>query len=168
MLRRQLIAGLLAACWGTSGRAHAGDDQDPEPFVRALYGKLVRQHIERKAESEREFLAHFTPETRDVWLAMTAAIRQGRAKYDDKFPVGRILNAFFGWGVLPGHEIELLSINNHKGPRVTVVVVELAANGNPRTVYVHPVRHNGGWLISDINYGDGESFVGYCRRRAGL
>lgn len=163
MLRRQFLTGLLASPLGAAliGRASAKDFDDPEPFVRKLYQREVKRQKSGPPIGEQEFLGLFTRETRALWLAMR------NSKAAAKFPAGPILNAFFGWGVLPGHPVEMGETHNHLGPRVLIIVVDLTIRGEQRHAYVHPVRQDGQWRISTIAYDDGDDFASYCRKRSG-
>jgi hypothetical protein len=160
MLRRHVLRGLLAvSSIGVLRRgAGAKDFDDPEPFVRDLYRREVDRHNSRGAIGETEFLDLFTRETREL----VRAGRRGAAK----IPAGPILNAFFGWGVLPGQPVEFKDAYNFRGPRVLIVVVELAVRGEPRRAYVHAVKQEGHWRISTIAYDAGDDFASYWRKRA--
>ena len=116
MLRRHFLCGLLAATSFTAFSAGAKEIEDPEPFVRALYEREIARHNAGTVTNEREFLALFTRETRQLWLA-------GRHN-SAKVPLGPILNAFFGWGVLPGQPVKLIVVGNFRGPRVLIIVVD--------------------------------------------
>ena len=71
---------------------------------------------------------------------------------------------FFGQGALPGRDIKLGAVTASGRNAVSVA---LTIQDNPRTLVVKTVREGGAWKISDIDYGGGESFVAYFRRRAG-
>jgi hypothetical protein len=149
-----LCAGALFAA--APARAQNPGD-DTVRFVRDLYAKEIAQHAAKIGKGESEFLAVFTAETQQIWRAAQA----NRNKAN--LPVGPILHAFFGWGVLPGHEVKLGAVTRASGD---AVAVEFTAQGEPRRVVVSAVREAGRWRIADIDYGRGDGYVAYLRRLA--
>jgi hypothetical protein len=127
-------------------------------FVRDFYTREIRRHAANEGSSEPDFLAVFTADAQRLWRAAQA----NRNKTNE--PLGRILHVFFGQGALPGRDIKLGAVTASGRNAVSVA---LTIQGNPRTLVVHTVREDGAWKIADINYGSGESFVAYFRKRAG-
>jgi hypothetical protein len=109
--------------------------------------------------SETEFLAVFTRGTREVWLAA----RGKRSNATD----GPVLHAFFGWGVLPRHEVRLARIIAADAAGNAPVAVYLDVNGQRRRVELQVVREDSEWRVSDIVYDRGASFLAHFRRLAG-
>ena len=126
-------------------------------FVRDFYAREIRRHAAGEGSSEPDFLEVFTSDAQKLWRAAQA----NRNKTNE--PAGRILHVFFGQGALPGREIKLGAVTPSGRGAVSVA---LTIQGNPRTLIVHTVREDGAWKISDIDYGGGESFAAYFRRRA--
>jgi hypothetical protein len=127
-------------------------------FVRDFYTREVARHAASEGSSEPDFLAVFTADAQKLWRAAQA----NRNRTNE--PLGPILHVFFGQGALPGREIRLGTVTASGANAVSVV---LTIQGDPRTLIVHAVREGGAWKIADIDYGTGESFVAYFRRRAG-
>jgi hypothetical protein len=154
--RRYVLAGVLVAAISTL--AH-GQPVPPDAveFVRAFYAKEAVRHNSRATIGEADFLAVFTAETQQAWRAAQAN------RNPTNVPIGPILNAFFGYGVLPGHEVKLGAVTANAGDGVSV---EFTAQGEPRRITVYAVREGEAWRIADIDYGRGDSYVAYLRRLA--
>ena len=127
-------------------------------FVRDFYTREIRRHGANEGSSEPDFLAVFTADALRLWRAAQA----NRNKTNE--PLGRILHVFFGQGALPGRDIKLGAVTVSGRNAVSVA---LTIQDNPRTLVVKTVREGGAWKISDIDYGGGDSFVAYFRKRAG-
>ncbi len=127
-------------------------------FVRALYVQQIKMHADDERMSEEAFYALFSDELR----ALMQAPHPGLARE----PIGRILNVFFGWGVLPHQPVVLYAVMPAFGGTggLYLVLVDLMVRGEPRQILVRPVRENGLWKIADISYQDGESLLDYYRR----
>jgi len=69
-------------------------------------------------------------------------------------PIGPLLNAFFGWGVLPGTEVKVGKIalvsGNYEGP--ATVGVDLNYRAESHRILVHAVREKEVWLVANITY----------------
>ena len=89
------------------GAAFAIDADDPVEFVRALYAREIARQAAGTFVGEVEFLEVFARETRQIWLA-------GRGSTVN-ISAGPILNAFFGWGVLPGYAVALQDVSAVRG-----------------------------------------------------
>jgi hypothetical protein len=148
---------LLSAAILIAGPAAAQPD-GAVTFVRDFYTREIRRHTAGEGSSEPDFLAVFAADAQRLWRAAQA--NRNRANE----PAGPILHAFFGQGALPGREIKLGAVTASGRSAVSVA---LTIQGNPRTLVVHTVREGGAWKIADIDYGSGESFVAYFRKRAG-
>ena len=155
-LTRRVLLSLVGASLAVSAHAQAGD---AVTFVRDFYAQEIARHAAKKYASEADFLSVFTAEAQKIWQAAQA----NRNKVNS--PLGPILHVFLGQGALPGREIKLGAVTSSGGDAVSVA---LTIQGNPRQLVVHAVRDGGTWKFADIDYGGGESFVAYHRRRAGL
>jgi hypothetical protein len=157
-IRRRSV--LLAAVVLALPRAAAAQtESEAVSFVRDLYTREIARHAAHGRTGEAEFLAPFASRTQAVWRASRVA---GAPASD---PAGPILNAYFGWGVLPGHAVTLDGVASGSGLSVSV---RLTVRGEARTAVVQLVRENRGLRVADIAYGRGESFLAYHRRRAGM
>src|SRR5262249_7894263 len=127
-----VLRGLLAVSLSLvlHDSAGAAKFDDPEAFVRNLYRREVARHNSGGTMSEAEFVALFTRETRQLMQA-------GR-RNTTQIPLGPMLNAFFGWGVLPRRPVELKDVSSFRG--ALVIVVELAVREQPRRAYVHVIK----------------------------
>jgi hypothetical protein len=152
--RRQAVCALLAA----AAPLRFARAEDMVEFVRALYVRQVKMRTDDERMSEEAFYALFSSELR----ALMQAPRPGLARE----PIGRILNAFFGWGVLPHQPVVLNDVMPAYGGTggLYLVRVDLMVRGEPRQIVVRPVRENGLWKIADISYQNGESLLDYYRR----
>jgi hypothetical protein len=158
MVGRFTRRGLLSAVAVLATAPSAAQPDSAVTFVRDFYTREVRRHAAGEGSSEPDFLAVFTADAQRLWRAAQANRNKGNE------PAGLILHAFFGRGALPGREIKLGAVT---GSGRNAVAVALTIQDNPRTLVVHTAREGGAWKIADINYGSGESFVAYFRKRAG-
>ena len=154
--RRQAVCALAAAIIPVRGAL--ADDIGVVEFVRALYARQIKMHTADERMSEAAFYALFASDLRRLMQAP----RPGLARE----PIGPILNAFFGWGVLPHQPVALATVTPGFGGTggLSLVRVDLVVGGEPRQIMVRPVRENGLWKIADISYQNGESLLGYYRR----
>jgi hypothetical protein len=157
MAERFTRRALLSAAVFIAGPA-AAQPESALIFVRDFYAREIRRHAAGEGSSEPDFLAVFTVDAQRLWRAAQA----NRNRTSE--PLGHILHVFFGQGALPGREIKLGAVTASGRNAVSVA---LTIQGNPRTLVVHTAREGGGWKIADIDYGSGESFVAYFRKRAG-
>ena len=130
-------------------------------FVRDLYAREIEQHLARTPSSAEAFFALFA---RDLRTLMQAPRPHAGAE-----PIGRILHAFFGWGVLPGQPVKLIRVVPAFGGTggLTLVRVDLEHHGATHQILVRSVRENGLWKIADISYDSGEDLRTYYRRITG-
>ena len=147
--RRRMLAAALAVLL-PAVPVHA---EDGVAFVRDLYARQVALHNARGRMTQADFLPLFALSLR----ALMQAPRPGLARE----PAGPILNAFFGWGILPGQPVTLQRVRAGAGG---AVAVEIVARGAPRLLTVRLVREQSLWKIADISYGHGESLLAYYRR----
>jgi hypothetical protein len=158
MVQRFTRRAFLSAVAVLAATPAAAQPDSAVAFVRDFYTREIRRHGANEGSSEPDFLAVFTADAQRLWRAAQA----NRNKTDE--PLGRILHVFFGQGALPGHDIKLGAVTASGRNAVSVA---LTIQDNPRMLVVKTVREGGAWKISDIDYGGGESFVAYFRRRAG-
>jgi hypothetical protein len=157
--RRQVVCALVAAAM-PAGVVRAQDTGMVE-FVRDLYVREIELHLSRAPVSAEAFFALFA---RDLRALMQAPRPNAAAE-----PIGRILHAFFGWGVLPGQPVKLIRVMPAYGGTggLTLVRVDLEHYGETHQIIVRPVRENGLWKIADISYDSGEDLRTYYRRITG-
>jgi hypothetical protein len=151
----------LVAAIVTGDRAARAVDIGMVEFVRDLYAREIEMHNARAPVSPEAFFSLFTGELRGLMQAPRP--NAGRE------PIGRILHAFFGWGVLPGRPVRLLQVVPATGGTdgAGAVRVDLSVNGKTRQIEVHPLRENGAWKVADISYDQGDSLRTYYRRITG-
>ena len=156
--RRFLVSALAGFAAAHASEAHA-QSEDAVAFVRNFYTREITRHSAKGRASDSDFMKAFTPATHRIWIAS----RDNRNP--PPVPLGPITHAFFGPGALPGREVNLVNVAAAGGDNIAV---DLTISGNPRKLMVRLVRDSGAWRFEDIDYGNGESFVSYHRRRAGL
>jgi hypothetical protein len=83
-------------------------------------------------------------------------------------PIGPLLNAFFGWGVLPGTEVKIGKIAQVAGSDYdealpATFAVELNHHDAPHKVLVRVIRERGNWRVANISYDSGSSLADYYR-----
>lgn len=157
MDRRQLIFLAGAALLGVSpARAECGEPSAAE-FVEALYQKQARLQAQNTPLGQDEFLALFSKGMRAL---MQAPRRQGRGAM-----AGPVLNAFFGWGVLPRTEVTIgktaLASGQVEGP--ATVVVPVSYRGETHKVRVHVLMDEDGWHVANVIYDNGKSLIDHYR-----
>ncbi len=156
--RRMLLSMVAAvAAAPASAQDRGAQDRGAVAFVRDFYMREIARHAANEGSSEPDLLAVFTADAQRLWRAAQAN------RNSPNEPLGPILHVFFGQGALPGREIRLGAVTASGAGAVSVT---LGIQGHPRQLLVRPVREGGAWKISDIDYGSGESFVAYFRRRA--
>jgi hypothetical protein len=159
--RRQIVFALFAVVLVASGglsyaRAH---DAGMVEFVRDLYAREIDLHNARAPVSAEAFFALFARDLR--------TLMQAPRPYAGREPIGRILHAFFGWGVLPGQPVKLVQVADGGIHGVKLVRVDLVVHGEKRQIVVRPAREDGLWKIADISYDNGETLRTYYRRITG-
>jgi len=145
--------GILAAALAAFLPAMPARAEDGVAFVRDLYARQVALHNARGRMAEADFLPLFARTLRTLMQAPRPGLAHA--------PAGPILNAFFGWGILPGQPVTLQWVRAAAGG---AVAVEIVARGEPRQITLRLVREQGLWKIADISYGHGESLLAYYRR----
>jgi hypothetical protein len=162
MDRRQLILSLSAgaALLGAApARAECGGPSAIE-FVEDLYQKQARLLAENAPPGEDDFLELFSKGMRSL---MQAPRRPNR-----NVSLGPVLNAFFGWGVLPRTEVTIgkvrLVSGQDEGP--ATVGVALSYRGEAHRVLMHVILDDG-WHIANIIYDNGKSLIDHYRDMTG-
>ena len=160
MNRRQFcfaFSGAVALLAGVRpGHAECGSSGIIE-FTNTVWQKQARLLAAQTPPSEEEYYALFS-------RGMRTLMKAPRPYLKDQ-PIGRILNAFFGWGVLPGTEVEINDIEMHSGddngPATIRVMIE--HHGEPHKVLVHVIMQDDDWRIANIIYDSGKSLLEYYR-----
>jgi hypothetical protein len=148
MNRSQFLLGLIPLCCVSIGAAFAADSA--AAWIQTLYQTEIGRRSDEPVSQER-FLSVFTPRMQEIWLAA----RKGPGPKME----GPILNAYFGWGVLPGQAVAVTGVAT-LGEDVSTarVALDLRVNGRARRVVVETQRISGAWRIDNIGYDQGESF----------
>ena len=126
MNRRQFVFAmsgavtLLAAT--RPGRAECGGLSVRE-FVETTYYKQARLHAAKTPLSNDDFYALFSPGMR--------RLMQAPRQYPKNQMLGPLLNAFFGYGVLPGADIKVGKVEHHSGDEMgpATIRVEIEHRG---------------------------------------
>src|SRR5690349_13801088 len=150
-------AALLGAA---PARAECGGPSALE-FVEGLYEKQARMQAQNVPLDPDEFLTLFSKGMRALMQAPPRANRNVTA--------GPVLNAFFGWGVLPGTEVTVgritLASGHDEGP--ATVGVPVTYRGEAHKVQVHVLFGDDGWLVVNIIYDNGKSLLNHYREITG-
>jgi hypothetical protein len=163
MNRRQFLIVMTGATalLGAVRAAHAEcGEEESDQFVEALYTEQARLNAANTPLEGDRFYALFTRKLRHLMQA---------ARHDPtSAPDGRALNAFFGWGVLSGTEIEIGKVARVSGSAYgpATVSVELDYRGEHHKVMVRAVQENESWRVANISYDSGESLVDHYRHIA--
>jgi hypothetical protein len=150
-------AALLGAA---PARAECGGPSALE-FVEGLYEKQARLQAQNVPLDRDEFLALFSKGMRALMRAPRRPNRHVTA--------GPVLNAFFGWGVLPGTEVTVgritLVSGQDEGP--ATVGVPVTYRGEAHKILVHVLFGDDGWLVVNIIYDNGKSLLNHYREITG-
>ena len=158
MNRRHFLLGLSGAfaLLGSvqSGRAECGT-QTAREFVEALYQKQARLQAEKTPMSEEDFNETFSSGLRRL---MTAP-----RQTPNTMPDGPILNALFGYGVLPGAEVTIgkvtLATGEDTGP--ATIAVRIKHRGEQHRLLVHVINQDDDYRIANIIYDSGKSLLAH-------
>ncbi len=160
MDRREFLLALPATAlpfaMTTFARAECGG-QSAASFVETLYQKQARLQAAETPPGEAEYQALFSRRMRRLMRAPR--------HFPKNMLIGRVLNAFFGWGVLPFAEIGIGKValidGDDSGP--ATVRVEIEHRGELHKVLVRVVIENDDWRIADISYDNGKSLAAHYR-----
>ena len=126
-----------------------------------LYEKQARLHAANAPLGEDEFSCAVFPRLRKLM--------QAPRRTANNAPIGPLLNAFFGWGVLPGTEVTIGKIALVSGKMrarpPSASTSDTAAES--RQILVHVVREKEVWLVANIIYDSGKSLMAHYRGMAG-
>jgi hypothetical protein len=163
MDRRQFILAFSAgaALLGAAPvRAECGGPSAIE-FVEGLYEKQARLQTQNVPLDQDEFLALFSKGMRALMQAPRRARRNVTA--------GPVLNAFFGWGVLPRTEVTVgkvtLVSGQDEGP--ATIGIPVSYRGETHKVLVHVLFGDDGWQVANIIYDNGKSLIDHYREMTG-
>jgi hypothetical protein len=164
MNRRQFIAVLTGAAalltGARTGHAECGDIGAVE-FVAGVYQRQAELQAADTLPDDEAFFAHFSRNLR--------RLMQPPRRNKPIQPIGPMLHAFFGWGVLPKAAIKIEKViqmdGRDEGP--ATVRVDIRYRGEIRESYVRAVREKEVWRIADISYDSGRSLAEHYRRIAG-
>lgn len=163
MDRRQFcfaFSGAVVFAGAQPGHAECGGSGITE-FIDILYQKQARLLAAKTPPTQEEFDALFS-------RGMRALMKAPRRTLKDE-PLGPLLNAFFGYGVLPGAEINVRKIEIHSGDDngPATVRVEIEHRGELRQVLVHVIMQDDDWRIANIIYDSGKSLIDHYRTLTG-
>jgi len=148
------MAALLAAT--RTLHAECGEMSSIE-FVEVTWEKQARLHKEKTPPSDEAFYALFSGEMQKLMRAPRTMPANA--------PIGPLLNAFFGYGVLPGTEVEIGKIapvsGKDGGPAMIRVTVK--HHGERRNILALVIREGDDWRIANIIYDSGNSLIGHYR-----
>jgi hypothetical protein len=160
MDRRHFIFALtsIAATLAAARPLHAecGELSSIE-FVEVTWEKQARLHKEKTPPGDEAFYALFSSEMQKLMRAPRSMPANA--------PVGPLLNAFFGYGVLPGAEVEIGKIAPAWGKETGPATVRVAIKhrGERSNILVHVIRENDDWRIANIIYDSGKSLINHYR-----
>ena len=130
-------------------------------FVEGLYEKQARLQMQNVPLDQDEFLALFSKGMR--------ALMQAPRRPNRNVTLGPVLNAFFGWGVLPRTEVTIgkvtLMSGQDEGP--ATIGVPVSYRGETQKVLVHVLLDEDGWHIANIIYDNGKSLIDHYRETTG-
>lgn len=153
MLALSAGAALLGAA---PARAECGGPSATE-FVEGLYESQSRLQAQNTPLGREEFLALFSKGMR--------ALMQAPRRPNSNVTLGPVLNAFFGWGVLPRTEVSVGKVSlvsgQYEGP--ATVGVPLTYRGETHKVLVHVLLDEDGWHVANIIYDNGKSLLDHYR-----
>jgi len=164
MNRRQFIFGISGAVallgMAPAGHAECGAVGAIE-FVEGVYQRQAELLAANLAPDDKELYAQFS---RRLRTSMQAPRRKRPTE-----PPGPLLNAFFGWGVLPRTAIKVekatLMAGRDDGP--ATVRVDFRHHDEIHQSFVRAVRQREAWRIANISYDSGKSLVEHYRALAG-
>ena len=142
------------------GRAECGSLSIRE-FVETTYYKQANLHAAKTPLSQDDFYALFS---RGMQRLMQAP-RQHKNQM-----IGPLLNAFFGYGVLPGADIKVGKVEHHSGDQdlgPATIRVEIEHRGEPHRILIHVVGPGEDWRIANIIYDSGKSLLDHYRSVTG-
>jgi len=124
-------------------------------FVEALYQKQARLHAENAPPGQDDFIALFS---RDMRRLMQAPRRSDAN-------AGPLLNAFFGWGVLPRTDVTIGKTRRVSGQELGPATIGIAVSyrGEAHKTLVHVVMEEDDWRIANIIYDNGKSLIAHYR-----
>jgi hypothetical protein len=163
MNRRQFFAIVAAAAQLTAVRAGYADcgEVSSADFVQAVYQRQIELRAADTPLDDDTYSALFSRNLRKLMHSPRPYLRNE--------PIGRILNAFFGWGVLPTLAVQVDKVaqvsGRAEGP--ATVGVDIRYLGEKHRVLVRVVREREIWRIADISYDSGKSLVKHYRRITG-
>ena len=164
MNRRQFVfalSGAMTLSASRAGHAECGGLSVRE-FVETTYYKQARLHAAKTPLSQDDFHALFSPGMRRQM--------QAPRQYPKNQMLGPLLNAFFGYGVLPGAEIKVGKVERDSGDEdlgPATIRVEIEHRGEPHKILVHVVGPGEDWRIANIIYDSGKSLLEHYRSITG-
>jgi hypothetical protein len=149
---------LVPALSGAAAPCHAEcEELTAAEYVASLYESQARMLAAKSPLGEEEFLAMFSHDMR--------ALMRAPRKLPTDMPEGAVLNAFFGWGVLPGTDVKIGKARRVSGKESSParVALEIRHHGETHKLVVHLVKERGNWRIADITYDSTKSLSEHYR-----
>ena len=143
------------------GRAECGGVSIRE-FVETTYYKQARLLAAKTPLGNDDFYDLFSPGMR--------RLMQASRQYPKNQKIGPLLNAFFGYGVLPGAEIKVGKVEHRSGDQdlgPATIRIEIEHRGEPHKILVHVVGPGEDRRIANIIYDSGKSLIDHYRSITG-
>jgi hypothetical protein len=162
MNRRQLLFAVISSAVTAGLTVHSvARYADSVPvFLHDLYTRETELHNKRLPPDNDAFYALFSHEMRELMQAPRVP--------NPREPVGPILHALFGRGVLPGTQVILSGVRTVRDEdSIAMAEVSLTVRGRIRELTVILLRQDGAWRIHQIGYGGPDTLAGHYQNITG-
>ncbi len=162
MNRRDLVFAVITAAVsaGIAVRTVASNADSAAVFLHDVYTRETERHNKRLSPDNDAFHALFSREMRELMQAPRLP--------NPREPVGPILHALFGRGVLPGTEVIFGGVRTTRSDDgIAMLDVTLTVRGDVRELTVMLLRQEGAWRIHQIGYGGPDTLAGHYNRITG-
>jgi hypothetical protein len=162
MNRRQLIFAVISAAVadGLAALSPARGADSPSTFLHELYTRETERHNKRLPADNEAFYAMFSREMRELMQAPRPP--------NPREPLGPVLHALFGRGVLPGNQVIFGGVRTVRSDDgIAMLDVILTVRGAVREIGVVLLRQDGAWKIHEIAYDGPDTLAAHYNRTAG-
>lgn len=162
MNRRNLIFAVITAAVSASiaVRSVASNADSAAVFVHDVYEREIERHNKRVPADNDAFYALFSREMRELMQAPRLP--------NPREPLGPILHALFGRGVLPGTKVIFGGVQTTRSEDgIATLDVTLTVRGEVRELTVILLRQEGAWRIHQVGYGGSDTLAGHYNRITG-